>query len=227
MSRRENSSSSRSSKKKEEVKRRMKKVSFITIILIVGIVFIQPVKGISPVVKSFILPGLGEYALNEPGRGRTFIISETALWTSFAGALIISNNYTDRFQAFAADNAGVVPDGKNQQFWIDIGNYDSRDDHNEEHLRFREYNALYPNDAKWVWIWSSEKNRKQYRDYRISSDQWLLTAQFVAGGIVLNHIVSAIDALYLQRISHIQKITVVPMVDYEKSASGIALQIQF
>lgn len=205
----------------------MKKASFITNIFIIGIVLIQPAMGVSPVVKSFFLPGLGEYALDEPRRGRVFIISETTLWTSLAGALIIRNNYTVRFQAFAADYAGVVPEGKNQQFWIDIGNYDSRDVHNEEHLRFREYNALYPNDTKWAWIWSSEKKRKQYRDYRVSSDQWLLIAQFVAGGIVLNHIVSAIDALYLQRISHIQKITVIPMVDYEKSASGIALQIQF
>jgi hypothetical protein len=188
---------------------------------------VQSAKGISPVVKSFLLPGLGEYALDEPGRGKTFIISETALWTSFAGALIISNNYTGRFQAFAAENAGVVPESKNQQFWIDVGNYNSRENYNEEHLRFRENNALYPNNAKWAWIWSSEKKRKQYRDYRIASDQWLLTAKFVAGGIVLNHIVSAIDVLYLKRISQIQKITVVPMVDYEKSASGIALQIHF
>ncbi len=206
---------------------RMKKKSFIIRILLIGILLVQPAKGISPIVKSFFLPGLGEYALDKPGRGRAFIISETALWTSFAGALIISNNYTGRFQAFAADYAGVVPEGKNQQFWIDVGNYNSRENHNEEHLRFREYNALYPNDAKWAWIWSSEKKRKQYRDYRIASDQWKLTAQFVVGGIVLNHIISTIDVLYLQRISQIQKISVVPMVDYEKSTSGIALQIQF
>lgn len=205
----------------------MKKVSFITKIFIIGILLVQPAKGISPVVKSFLLPGLGEYALDEPGRGKTFIVSETALWTSFAGALIISNNYTGRFQAFAAENAGVVPENKNQQFWIDVGNYNSRENYNEEHLRFRENNALYPNNAKWAWIWSSEKKRKQYRNYRIASDQWLLTAKFVAGGIVLNHIVSAIDVLYLKRISQIQKITVVPMVDYKKSASGIALQIHF
>jgi len=205
----------------------MNKKSLKISIVLISLFLAQPANGISPVVKSFFLPGSGEYALGKPERGRVFIISETALWTSFAGAMIIRNNYTDRFHAFAADFAGVNTEGKNQQFWIDLGNYDSRDDHNEEHLRFREYEALYPNVSEWAWSWSSEKKRKQYRDYRVSSDQWLLTAKFLAGGIVLNHIVSAIDALYLQRISQIQKVAVVPLIDFEKNTSGIALQFQF
>ncbi|MFQ6676730.1 MAG: hypothetical protein ACE5D0_00275 [Fidelibacterota bacterium] len=205
----------------------MKKVSLVTKIFIIGILLMQSVNGLSPVTKSFLVPGLGEYALDEPARGRAFIISETTLWTSLAGALIISNNYSDQFQAFSADFAGISPGGKNQQFWIDVGNYNSREDHNEEHLRFREFDALYPNDSEWDWNWTSEKKRKQYRSYRITSDQWFLTAKFVAGGIVINHIISAVDVLYLQRISQIQNISVLPVFDYGKGASGIVFQIQF
>ncbi len=205
----------------------MKKVSFIAKIFIIGILLVQPAKGISPAAKSFLLPGWGEYAMDEPVRGRVFVISETTLWTSLAGALIITNNYSDRFQAFSADYAGVSPDGKNQQFWIDVGNYNSREDHNEEHLRFREFDALYPNDADWNWNWTSVKKRKQYKDYRIAGDRWFLTAKFVAGGIILNHVISTIDALYLQRISQIQNISVLPIVNYESGAPGIVLQVQF
>ena len=183
--------------------------------------------GMSPVVKSFLLPGWGEYALEKPDRGRIFILTETALWTSFAGALIISNNYTDLFQAFAADHAGVETSGKGRQFWVDVGNYESMIKHNEEHLRFREFEALYPHDDEWNWAWSSVSKRKQYRDYRVSSDTWALGAKFIAGSIVINHIVSAIDVSYLERISKIEDISVMPLINPANGHSGLVLTLEF
>ena len=178
-------------------------------------------------VKSFLLPGWGEYTLEKPNRGRIFILSETALWTSFAGALIVSNNYTDLFQAYAADYAGVETSGKDRQFWVDIGNYESLNGHNEEHLRFRYYDEIYPMNSEWHWEWTSEEKRLQYRDYRVASDTWALGAKFIAGSIVMNHIVSAIDALYLQRISQIEDVSVNPMINAHGGFSGLSLSIQF
>jgi hypothetical protein len=99
--------------------------------------------------------------------------------------------------------------------------------HNEEHLRFRDYNALYPIDGNWDWEWSSDSKRKQCRTYRVSSDTWALGAKFIAGSIVMNHIVSAIDALYLQRISQIEDVSVNPMINAHGGFSGLSLSIQF
>ena len=205
----------------------MGKKTVIIISLFCAIAFAQKSNGLSPIVKSFLLPGWGEYALEKPNRGRIFILSETALWTSFAGALIVSNNYTDLFQAFAADYAGVETSGKDRQFWVDIGNYESLNGHNEEHLRFRDYDAIYPMNSEWHWEWTSEEKRLQYRDYRVASDTWALGAKFIAGSIVMNHIISAIDALYLQRISQIKAISMQPLINMENGYSGLALAIQF
>jgi len=206
----------------------MKFKKFTIVILIISCIsFGQRSNGLSPVVKSFLLPGWGEYTLDKPERGRFFTLSETALWTSFAGALIISNNYTNLFQAYAADYAGIKTDGKDRQFWVDVGNYESMVAHNEEHLRFREFDALYPSDGEWNWEWSSDSKRKQFRDYRVYSDTWALGAKFVAGSIVINHIVSAIDALYLQRISKIKAVSVSPMIHPSSGHSGLSLMIQF
>ena len=205
----------------------MGKKTVIIISLFCAIAFAQKSNGLSPIVKSFLLPGWGEYALEKPNRGRIFILSETALWTSFAGALIVSNNYTDLFQAFAADYAGVETSGKDRQFWVDIGNYESLNGHNEEHLRFRDYDAIYPMNSEWHWEWTSEEKRLQYRDYRVASDTWALGAKFIAGSIVMNHIISAIDALYLQRISQIKAVSMQPLINMENGYSGLALAIQF
>ena len=205
----------------------MGKKTVIIISIFCAIAFSQNSNGLSPIVKSFLLPGWGEYALEKPNRGRIFILSETALWTSFAGALIVSNNYTDLFQAYAADYAGVETSGKDRQFWVDVGNYESLNGHNEEHLRFRDYDAIYPMNSEWHWEWTSEEKRLQYRDYRVASDTWNLGAKFIAGSIVINHIVSAIDALYLQRISQIEAVSMQPMINMENGYSGLALSIQF
>ena len=37
----------------------------------------QDSDGMSPVVKSFLLPGWGEYTLEKPERGRIFMMAET------------------------------------------------------------------------------------------------------------------------------------------------------
>ena len=60
---------------------------------------------------------------------------------------------------------------------------------------------LYPDDKKWSWDWDQESNRKIFEDKRIRADQLELFATFSVGALVLNHLVSSIDALYLKRIS--------------------------
>ena len=82
-------------------------------------------------------------------------------------------------------------------------------------------------NSEWHWEWTSEEKRLQYRDYRVASDTWNLGAKFIAGSIVINHIVSAIDALYLQRISQIEAVSMQPMINMENDYSGLALSIQF
>ena len=98
---------------------------------------------ISPVVKSLVLPGWGEYSLGNQIRGRIFVLSETTLFLAILGSHFISNRQETEFKAYAAEHAGINPVGKDRQFWVDIGNYSSLLAFNEEHLRWRDFNALY------------------------------------------------------------------------------------
>ncbi|MFH1853515.1 MAG: hypothetical protein ABIA75_14340 [Candidatus Neomarinimicrobiota bacterium] len=168
---------------------------------------------LSPVVKSLILPGMGEYSLQNSQRGRFFMMTEIALLTGAIGLHTRADYTKTTYRAFAADHAGVSGGDKSDAFWIDIGNYISREEHNTEHLRFREFDVLYPNDEYWNWEWDSVSQRASYSRQRVAHDRLRLAAQFAFGGLALNHLVSAVDALYLSRIAGIEEISYQPRID--------------
>jgi NDP-sugar pyrophosphorylase family protein len=170
-----------------------------------------------------VLPGWGEYSLDNQIRGRIFVLSETVLLLAILGSYSVSQRQETEFRAYAAEHAGISPDGKDRQFWVDIGNYSSLLAFNEEHLRWRDFNALYEDNDTWAWMWNSGNNRVRFENMRIASDSWKKRGSFLIGGVVLNHIVSAIDALYLSRISNIQKTVVYP--NYNPHADKMALSL--
>ncbi|MFQ6613809.1 MAG: hypothetical protein ACE5D1_03110 [Fidelibacterota bacterium] len=154
-----------------------------------------------PVLKSLILPGWGEMEMNSRTRSTAFFTSEFALWTFTLGSYFIHARGVDYYRALAGEHAGVNPVEKNYQYWVDIGNYATLDDFNDEHLRWRESDRIYPRDGTWDWTWDTASNRHKYERSRIAADRWLLTGKFMAGGLVLNHIISAIDVIYLKNKS--------------------------
>ena len=181
----------------------------------------------SPVVKSLVFPGWGEYYLDNKIRGRIFVFSEIMLLLSTLGSYSVAQRQDKEYKAYAVEHAGVNPTGKDKQFWVDIGNYSSLFAFNEEHLRWREFNALYENNDIWAWLWDSNNNRKRFETMRIDSDSWRQRSVFLIGGVVLNHIISAIDVLYLSRISSIQKTLVYPNYNPYSNKMEFSLTVYF
>mgnify|MGYP000742318690 FL=1 len=181
----------------------------------------------SPVVKSLVLPGWGEYSLDNQIRGRIFVLSETVLLLAILGSYSVAQRQETEYKAYAAEHAGIDPIGKDRQFWVDIGNYSSLFTFNEEHLRWRDFNALYEDNDTWAWAWDSSNNRERFENTRIASDSWRLRGSFLIGGVVLNHIVSAIDALYLSKISNIQETVVSPNYNPHSDKMELSLTVYF
>ena len=181
----------------------------------------------SPVVKSLVLPGWGEYSLDNQIRGRIFVLSETVLLLAILGSYSVAQRQETEYKAYAAEHAGIDPIGKDRQFWVDIGNYSSLFSFNEEHLRWRDFNALYEDNDTWAWAWDSSNNRERFENMRIASDIWRLRGSFLIGGVVLNHIVSAIDALYLSKISNIQETVVSPNYNPHSDKMELSLTVYF
>tara|TARA_X000001036_G_scaffold50914_1_gene40582 strand:+ start:2735 stop:3205 length:471 start_codon:yes stop_codon:yes gene_type:complete len=154
-------------------------------------------------------------------------LTESFIFISILGSYSNANRTEINYQAYAAQHAGVNIAGKNRQFWIDIGNYLSLDQFNEEHLRWRDFNAIYEQNNDWNWSWDDDGNRKYFEKMRIKSDTWKLRGSFLIGGMVLNHIISAVDALYLFRISTIKDIDVLPTYNQNIDLYNISLSISF
>ncbi len=182
---------------------------------------------ISPVLKSLILPGWGEYSLGYKQRGRIMVLSESVIFFSILGSYFYANKFEQNYKAYASEHANVTTIGKNRQYWIDIGNYSSIDQFNEEHLRWRDFNAVYEKDNNWNWLWDNDQNRIFFEKMRIKGDTWKLRSSFLIGGMVLNHIISAIDALYLSRISAIDNAELNPIYYPHKNQYKLILNVYF
>lgn len=206
------------------------RIIFIAAIFTINIIFSQNINNkniqLSPAIKSIILPGWGQYSLDKNSRGNFYITTEILGIAITTFSFVKSNSVENTFVAMASEHAGANESGKDHQYWVDIGNYNSLEDYNDEHLRWREYDNLYPNETKWDWDWDTDDNRKEFEELRIQSDKFKLAGKFFIGGIVLNHIVSAIDAFYLKNVSLKDKVEVLSYYNPETQYLQYTLQFK-
>ena len=168
---------------------------FILLIFLYGFSFS---KTLDPVLKSAILPGWGQNELGEKKKEKLFKIFEFSALAACFASYGFSKHIQYNFKTFAANHANVENFDNDRQFWVDIGNYINPDSHDNEHLRWRENDKLYRNNS--LWNWDSYDNMKKFEKLRIKSDFLDRQGKFIAGAILINHIISAIDALYIKNI---------------------------
>ena len=202
---------------------------FLILILFSGLALSQEKEKweLDPVIQSALLPGWGQKSLNYQNRGRFYSYMESGLLLTILGTTTYSNILKKNYIAFASEHAAVSSSGKDHKYWVDIGNYDAVRDYNDEHLRNREVSDLYPEDKRWSWDWDGNDNRNEFERQRILSDQMKLAATFGIGATILNHMVSAIDALYLKRISQNKTLSVETWCQSETGSLGYSLTLQF
>ena len=148
---------------------------------------------------SFVLPGAGEYYAGSKKMARIFFATEVILWATFASFRTYGNWKREDYQRFATVHAGVDPSGKDYQYFVDVENYMDIRAYNEAKLQQRDVNALYPENEEYSWQWDSEASKERYEALRLDSDNAFTRSLFIIGGIVVNHIISGIDALRIAR----------------------------
>jgi len=145
-------------------------------------------------VYSLLLPGMGESYTDGFSSGKYFLIAEGALWLTYAGFSVYGDALRDDARAFAALHAGVALAGKNDQFFVDIGNFTSVDEYNDKKLRDRSLDRVYDPAQGYAWSWDSDYSRTTYRGQRVSSDNVYNNRKFVVAAVLINHVASAINA---------------------------------
>ncbi len=145
------------------------------------------------VALSLILPGAGEWYAGNFSTGQYFMGADGILWLSYAGISLRGTWIRDDARLFAGSHAGAAMEGKEEQFEVDLGNFQSTDEYNQAKLRNREFDLIYDKPG-YSWNWDAEQNRLQYRAERIRSDEYFQNAKFIVGALVINRVVSAFSA---------------------------------
>ena len=145
-------------------------------------------------ISSLLLPGMGELYVGRYSSGKYFTIAEGALWLTYASFQFYGNWVQDDARDYARQHAQAPIGGQSDQYFVDIGNFNSIDAFNQEMLRERLIHKVYSPLSAYYWNWDTPSNRESYRQLRVSSDAVFNNSRFVIGAIVINHIVSAVNA---------------------------------
>ena len=148
------------------------------------------------ILYSLLLPGMGELYADGYDSGVYFTIADVAIWGTLIGMNVYGNWQEDNYKSFALANAAIAEEGKNSTFYADISSYNSVEEFNNEKLLNRNFDELYNTDTHY-WQWADNNQRKEYRDMWSSSEQAFTNVRFAAGALLLNRIISMINAVRL------------------------------
>ncbi len=147
------------------------------------------------VVASLLVPGMGELYAGSFETGKYYLIAEGGLWLTYGGFRMHSNWLLQDAQTFASQHAGANFSNKDDQYSVNIGNFNTTAEYNDTKSRNREYDLMYqPTRPEYQWNWDTDADRLQFKNMRIQSGEVKNNAKFVIGAIVVNHLLSAFSA---------------------------------
>jgi hypothetical protein len=144
------------------------------------------------ITYSILLPGMGELYAGNYSSGKYFTIAEAVFWGTYIGMNTYSNWNKDRYHSFAASNGGVNVAGKDDGYFTNIGIYTDINEYNDDMARNGDFNKMY-NTKLDYWKWTGS-DRTTYRSMWTAGEQAHNNLRFVVGALVLNRVVSAINA---------------------------------
>jgi len=148
---------------------------------------------------SLLLPGMGELYAGDFGTGRYSLGAEAALWLTYISFQQYGSWIQADSRAYAVSHAGVAMGGKDDQFFVNVSNFQDVYTYNEKKLQDRNLAEVYDPAQGYYWKWDNDVDRQRFRSLRISSAKVFDNSRFVIGAVVVNHIISAISAARLVR----------------------------
>jgi hypothetical protein len=143
-------------------------------------------------LQSLVVPGWGQYSLGKKNAALAFFGTELALIGGMYSFRAYGRSARDDYKSMAAAYAGVVGNHPHD-FYVDVGNWISVDAYNERRLQERNFDQLYTG-ADEQWQWDSDQHRAEMRLRRVKADRAFNSVLYLVGGLVLNHVASAIHA---------------------------------
>lgn len=145
---------------------------------------------------SLLLPGAGHLYADRMDVGKYFVISEASCWLGVLGMNLYGNWLRDDSRTFATEHAKLNKEGKDDDYFANVGNFSSIFEYNNEKLAKGEWDKLYDPNSHF-WSWDSDINKSNFDLQRKKSERTYNARIIFATGLVVNRVVSAISALVL------------------------------
>lgn len=142
---------------------------------------------------SLVLPGAGHFYADRMDVGQYFLASEATLWLGLIGINQYGNYLKNDARTFAYVHASFTKEGKDDDFFLNISNFDNIFQYNNDKLARGEYNKLYDVNS-FFWSWDNTSNREQYNQQRKKSERVYNGRIIFAAGLIVNRLLSAISA---------------------------------
>ena len=145
---------------------------------------------------SALLPGLGEYYVGSRKKARYFFAIEAISWLGFWSFHTSGMWKEDDYINFAYERAGVRLEDRDDDFRDWVGFYDDIDQFNEYgRVQDRDRPYLVDNESNH-WSWRDPADKAVYRELKNGSREAFRRRDFTVGLMILNRIVSIIDAVH-------------------------------
>lgn len=179
-------------------------------------------------VYSLLLPGAGHWYLDRMDVGKYFVGVEAASWTGLIALNIHGDNVAKDAHSYSVEHAQVTnPDGRDDDFYGNVGNFNSVYDYNNDKLTRGEYNLLYDVNANF-WNWDSESNRDVFDVQRRDSERIYNNRIIFGSFLIANRIVSGISAYIIAKNMNSKKsYSLTPEIYSKKDKSFDGLGLNF
>lgn len=147
-------------------------------------------------ILSLLVPGTGHLYAGRMDVGKYFITSEAACWLGVIGLDLYGNALRDDSRTYASEHSGLNKEGKDDDYFSNVGNFNSIYDYNNEKLAMGQWDKLYDISTHF-WSWDSETSKNIFDKQRKKSERTYNARIIFATALVVNRIVSAISALIL------------------------------
>ena len=160
----------------------------------------QKSPGIS-VLLSALLPGAGHFYAGRMDVGAYFLGAEVSMWLGLFGVNYYGNALRDDSRSFASLHSGLNKDGKDDDFYSNVGNYLTVFSYNNEKLQRGEYDKLYDVNTHF-WNWDTQENQYEFDIQRKKSERTYNLRTIFITGMIINRIVSGLSAIILTNKSN-------------------------
>lgn len=179
------------------------------------------------IIYSLLLPGMGELYAGNYSSGMYFTITDAVFWGGVAGFNIYGDWQESNYRSFAESKGKADLTGKDEDYFSNLGLYVDIHEYNRTQELNRNFDEIYDVETHF-WDWKSNDTRSEYRSMWTSSESAFNNIRFAVGALIVNRIVSAINAVrlvsaYNNKVENMQWNVSVGMTNYPNFPSSLNL----